>query len=409
VVVVVALVCLLAVISYRLLDSRKLLAGRITAAMGREVTIGAASLRPGLRPGLEVRDVVVAESTGSSVLRAARFDRLDLVFALWPLVWGEFRLIQIEVEGGRLALQPADAPPEAQEAASGGGWQLSVRKAVARNVEIAVHRGDAVYTTTLERLTWGMELERQIHEATIKGSFGAIGFDLSGQFDHRSEAIEGTGRVPVTLSGTLAGAEVSGSGAIEGALLSPAIELRLQAKAPSLRDFDRAAGRELPALGPVRGAGLLRLRDGVLGLTELDLVLGSRDEAWLEVTGHVGDLAKRLEYSLASHFGFHDVRVLPEALKKDVHKPVHVAPFPGRHQLGGHILYDIEILEGLGEERVLHTLIHPRQKPEVFFKGFQKERLFLVFSGILKIVHVDTVSGIKTQSDEFGHCQCHGA
>jgi AsmA protein len=342
---------LLAVTTYRLLDSRRLLAGSIAAALGREVRLGTASIRPGLRPGFEVRDVVLPDSGEGSTLRDARFDRLDLEFALWPLVWGELRLIEVEVEGGRVVLQVAARSSATTTSGSASNRQVSVTRATARNVEIVVDRGDALQATNLERVTWDQERERQVHTASIRGSFGAIDFDLSGELDHGARAAEGSGHVPVTLSGTLAGAEISGSGAIGGSIESPSIELRLRAEASSLRDLEGAAGRELPPLGPVRASGALLLRDGLLGLTDLDVLLGNRDEAWLELTGHVGDLAHRLEYSLVSDFGFTDVRVLGPL----VGSPPHIGPVAGRatvHNRSGRTSVSEFSLKG-GREGVL--------------------------------------------------------
>ena len=54
-------------------------------------------------------------------------------------------------------------------------------------------------------------------------------------------------------------------------------------------------------------------------------------------------------------------------------------------------------------------MIHCSQKFEMLLKGLKEEDFFVVSSGLLEVMHVYAIAGIKTQPDELGDCEHHGA
>ena len=63
----------------------------------------------------------------------------------------------------------------------------------------------------------------------------------------------------------------------------------------------------LPALGPVSASGKLVDRDGLLGVEQLQVQLGSREDTWAEVTGSIRDLVGLSGVELAAEFGASDL------------------------------------------------------------------------------------------------------
>ncbi len=93
VLVLLGIAALAIVATLQRVELRGVLARRLSAATGREVSIkGPVRLQLGLPLGLRFTDLAVGEPTEPSLLRSARVGRLDLVFALWPLLRGELDL-----------------------------------------------------------------------------------------------------------------------------------------------------------------------------------------------------------------------------------------------------------------------------------------------------------------------------
>ncbi len=84
------------------------------------------------------------------------------------------------------------------------------------------------------------------------------------------------------------------SGGFDDLRARDALDARLRIAAPALDALGRAAGLawELPPVGPVTLGARLRARAGSVGVDELDLDAGRRDQSWLSLRGSVRDLAK---------------------------------------------------------------------------------------------------------------------
>jgi hypothetical protein len=163
----------------------------------------------------------------------------------------------------------------------------------------------SVETASLRSLDDGREME-----ATARGLIDRIHFDLSGHYKPRPQPYDGAEGGAITLEGDIAGAHLSGQGSLTERNGTPSVDLRLNAEAPHLQIFTGVAERELPQLGPVHGSARLEIEGGAVGLSDLDIRIGDRQTAWLELTGHVQDLRKRQKFALESDFGVADVKAL---------------------------------------------------------------------------------------------------
>jgi hypothetical protein len=310
--VALGVAALLLVATSGLLELRGVLAARLSAATGREVTIaGTARLRPTLPPGLRVEGVAVGEPADGSWLRGARIGRLELVLALWPLVRGEVRVHGLELHDVALVLEAPAAQDEAAAPGKAGERRVLVKQARATDVAIELRRdgGRQVTLARIDRLELRSQEEGRVTEASAAGAVENVDFDLSVRREGaRAPATRDS--AAIELEGHVAGARITGQGSsrTEGGARSGT--LRLQAEAPHLEVFARAAQRELPRLGPVRATALLEMAEDRLGISDLDLRVGSEDTAWLHLTGYAKDLRSRRRFALRAEFGFDDVRSL---------------------------------------------------------------------------------------------------
>ena len=318
-------------VTLRLLGSRAMLATGLSRLTGREIHLeGPATLRPGLVPALRIEGVTVEPAEGSA-LHSARIGQLDLVFALWPLVRGDFEVHRLEIDDARVVVVPsaAEADAVARTISAEPSGHYSLQEADVRNLELEIRRdGDAEPTVArLARLRSrpaGRGAGRRA-ECRRKGR----GLRLRSPRPLRPEASPPPKR-PIRLpsrsrerSPVRASPPTDRSTSRRRAALS---SLRVRAEAPHLQVFSRLARRELPTVGPVHASGLVELRDETIGVSNLDLQIGSRDTAWLEMTGSVRDIAKQREFSLDASFGFDDVRVLAPL----VGDPPHIGRIVGK-------------------------------------------------------------------------------
>ncbi|MBW2269638.1 MAG: AsmA family protein [Deltaproteobacteria bacterium] len=312
-------------VTLRLLGSRGMLAMGLSGLTGREIHVeGPATLRPGLVPALRIEGVTVEPAEGSA-LHSARIGQLDLVFALWPLVRGDFEVHRLEIDDARVVVVPSAVEADTPAEPSG---RYSLKEADVRNLELEIRRGgDAEPTVArLARLSLGRPDEGLGVEVSAAGTVEDFDFDLRGRYARSGPASEASGPPSIEVEGTLAGARVSANGSLDLSPESRSLSLRVRAEAPHLQAFSRLAQLDLPTIGPVHASGLVELRGGTLGVSDLDLQIGSRDTAWLDVTGTVRDVAKQREFSLDASFGFDDVRLLAPLVRD----PPHIGRIVGK-------------------------------------------------------------------------------
>jgi hypothetical protein len=254
------------------LAGRWLVSAGLSAMAGRDVVVhGAARLRPGFPPRLVMHDVELTASSQGSVLDQARVARLEAAIELWPLLLGDVRIHHLLLRDARLSV------------GAGGDGPVAV----------------------IDELELRSRGEEGVVEAHAAGRLEHAGFTLDAR---RGEAVDG--RSSLSVAGEIAGAKVSGAGSVDASGSLPDLDLQIEAQAEHLAILASALQRELPELGPVSAKAHLKLHDGRLGLSDIDLRVGNRDEAWLELSGSVGDLSGRQHFALRADFGITDVHAL---------------------------------------------------------------------------------------------------
>lgn len=253
----------------------------LEAALGRAVTLGPITLRPGLRPRIVVADVAIANLPGGARPDFARIRRLELRLALLPLLSGRVEIEHLGITGADVLLErdaagrpnwvlgaatPGDAPP----AAHGSGMRLAIRALDIADSRIAVARARP-----------GVILIRDL-ALRQESPGGATRFD--GAFE-----VEGQ---PVTLSGKVGAWAGAAPPPLAATVEAPGITLRLAGQAPRSLDETgwaidleaRAAslatlgawlapGRALPMQGPLLARA--RLGPGADGIALSDLSLAA--------------------------------------------------------------------------------------------------------------------------------------
>jgi uncharacterized protein involved in outer membrane biogenesis len=300
-------------VTLHLVDLRGELAAHLSAATGRSVTLGGdVKLRLSLPPGLEVADVAAGPAEGSA-LRSVRVGRLGIVLRLWPMLWGEVDVHHFELEDGEIVIEPSAAAEGDAHPRSTEGKRRSplLKGAELRHVKVEVRRdGGQTTTVSIKQLTLESEDGAQVFEVSAAGAVEQIDFDLSGHYDASSPRAGAADGASIEVRGQIAGAKVSGSGSVGEPDGTRFVELRVQATAPSLHVFAQAAARDLPELGPVRASALLTLHGDTIGVSDLDLTVGDRQHAWLELTGYAHNVTEQRDFLLKADFGVADVRAL---------------------------------------------------------------------------------------------------
>jgi uncharacterized protein involved in outer membrane biogenesis len=107
-------------------------------------------------------------------------------------------------------------------------------------------------------------------------------------------------------------------------------QLDLQARDLKLIGELLALEVKLPAVGPVVGHARLRDRAGSVGIHELDLELGRREETWARIEGSVGDLARFERVRLEAELDASDLRHARPYLERE---PPEIGPLHGEASL----------------------------------------------------------------------------
>jgi hypothetical protein len=97
------------------------------------------------------------------------------------------------------------------------------------------------------------------------------------------------------------------------------IDVRAGLRARDIRVIADALGVEksLPPIGPVVATGRFRDHDGAVGLYDIDVRVGSRDEAWAELSGSVADVINMAGLEIEARFGAVDLRHARHFLERE--------------------------------------------------------------------------------------------
>jgi hypothetical protein len=291
------------------------IARALSAGLGREVRIeGDLGLRVGLFPRLTARDVSLAGGPDAPD-DLAQFERFEFVLDPWRLFFGTLLVRELRLEGGRLAIETGALEGGSPAPGDGAGSEptgsviaLRVQRARFERVEITTRNetcGSVVRTTVHDASVQGRGAGdgRTVHVAA-KGDVNGVGFDLEGEVGSLGAFVQPDGPVPLSLTGKVLGADVELEGEIERPALLRGVALDLSARAPSLETLAEAAGRELPPLGPVAlRAHIVDDSRGRLGTKTLEVRIGGRESAWLELDGTLEQLTCGLGVDMKASFG----------------------------------------------------------------------------------------------------------
>ncbi|MEO1193060.1 MAG: AsmA family protein [Pseudomonadota bacterium] len=313
--------------SYPVADLKALIERQVEEATGHKLEIaGDVSLDVSLTPALVMGKVTLDAAAGEAPL--ARIERLEVSLALIPLLSDEVAIERLLLVSPQIAL--------ARDAQGRGNWDSGSAQTAGGGDSLAfvfkdveVRDGQLVYqaapTTSPRRLEIsslqaGSSGPQQPLSGTLSGKADQVPFDLVFNLGSLEQMAADQG-FPVSLAGTIAGAEISLEAQHkQGAQVVG--EVKLSAK--DLASFSALAGQYLPAVGPLSldakvngSAGELQLQDLVLSLAGSDLkgeVTLQESDAGYRLDGSLRGERLRLDQILATTAGegTPDQRLIPD-------------------------------------------------------------------------------------------------
>jgi hypothetical protein len=314
---------------------REPVARRLSAALGTEVRLlGHLHLDLGLKPDLEAEHVTVAGLAG--VPELATIGRLELKFDLWRLLWGRLEIDELRLADVELLLE---SDPEGRHvlpiprgrgdtSTTSDGIQVQLDAARLENLSIRYRNASSgtAWRTAVQRLVLvGLDGDRGL-SVEAEGDGPAGPFRISAHLDPLSNLWNRTEPYGLFLTGSVLGAQVAAAGTVDVPLEAQGVEIGLSASFEDLTALSDWVGGDLFPLTPVKATARLSDAEGALGVTDLDVRIGSKEAAWARVSGSVKDLAKLRDLSLAARFGSADLGFLRTLLGR---KLPHIGPVRG--------------------------------------------------------------------------------
>lgn len=108
------------------------------------------------------------------------------------------------------------------------------------------------------------------------------------------------------------------TGRVDDLVAFRGVELAGDITLSELSVLDPLVGRELPALGPVKGTFRMDDRDGVLRADPLDFHIGSRETAWIDLTGHIDDVVHFRKLDLNADVSLQNLTDLAPLVGRDL-------------------------------------------------------------------------------------------
>jgi uncharacterized protein involved in outer membrane biogenesis len=161
---------------------------------------------------------------------------------------------------------------------------------------------------------------------TASGDVNGIAFELEGEGGSLGAFVQSDGPFPLQVSGKVLGADIELTGAIERPARLSGVALDLSARAPSLSALAEATGLELPPLGPVALRAHIDDARGRIGTENLEVRIGGRESAWLELDGTLRQLTCGLGVDLDARFGAAALHHLQPLVSE---RAPHVGPLSG--------------------------------------------------------------------------------
>ena len=352
-------------------EYRAPLARAVEDVTGRALALdGELRVEIGLRPGVSVSDVSLANAAWGTRPEMARLERVAFHLKLIPLLFSRIEVGHVELIGLDLLLEtseegirnwdfrreraaterpdevapepgtePSDVIPAEVIAATEAETGVALT-ALIRNVEIenaAVHYHDARSGETHEFVVDDLE-------ASMRSESAPFRFRVAAHYEQEPIALEGelagasgalAGRpIGIDIALETGGLSLDLEGGIERPLIPEGIDLTLRVEGETLASLAPLARRPLPDLGPYRlatrltgDATTLRAQDLAVALGELRL----EGEAGADIAGE----RPRLEATL--HSPKLDLVPIQTALASVEPPPVSAAP-PPRPAPGGRLL-----------------------------------------------------------------------
>jgi uncharacterized protein involved in outer membrane biogenesis len=293
VVVVVAMIA-----ASKALDSGRyqaFLAERVRAASGLELSFsGPTKLKLGLKPVLSFTGLALAAPKSAQPL--IYVDRIEARIALLPLLLRRLELEDAVLIRPLVRLASALPVPAALDLSGGGDRVPPTRLALGvLRVEDGVLMLPSGSTIAIRR---GRVLPDAVAGGPLTyqadGTWNAIPYELAGVAGSVAQ-LTGGKPFPVQAKGSLGGAGIVAKGQLANPREAKGLEVEVWAQGDELADVLKlvgfAPGGMVPAaIGPFKAQGKVVEAGGVVGLGDLDAVLGKRDGMLLAVKGAVRDL-----------------------------------------------------------------------------------------------------------------------
>jgi hypothetical protein len=267
------------------IDPRAIVEAQIADATGRDVTLEKLELDLGSVTEVRLTGLTVAgESADAPPM--AKLDTVDVAVEVWPLLSDRLRIPKLAVSGGTLHLTPA--------AMAGGGEGGGMRL-------------EHVDSVSIDNIAMTLVVQGQASEANVahlgatydaasgrtaldgKGTLGGAAFTLTGttaQFGQLGE--DQAGEIPIDVNLTLAEATATVKGALRP---GPALDAKVEAKAPELADLLRLLGIDVKQVGPVTATATLAGNADALAARDVVVALGGKGGiVESTVTGEVADI-----------------------------------------------------------------------------------------------------------------------
>ncbi len=314
-----------------------LIAERVKAATGRELTIaGGLGVELGFSPAILVDEVALANAPWGSRPDMLRVRRLELEVALFPLIFRDVRvkrlvlvqpdiLLETDARGvGNWSLGGAAPLPTSPGATPGETTAGLAGLAVER---VRIEKGRFTYrdgrTKRLTRLTLD-RLDLRARDATspltvdLAAAFNGKTFALTGTLGPLSELRAPSRPYPVKLSVKAGGTTVEVEGRIARPLEANGIDLQVRARGQELAEVARFADQRLPALGPFAVAARVTGTAQALSVSGIDASIGKAGQVLVKATGAVRDALNARGISLAVAVETRDPRSAAKQLAVDL-------------------------------------------------------------------------------------------
>ncbi|MDO8607185.1 MAG: AsmA family protein [Phaeospirillum sp.] len=285
------------------LDSKRyqaFLAEQVKATSGLILTFsGPTKLKLGLSPQVSFTGMALASRPEARPLLYV--DRIEAQVALLPLIFRELRIERLALFRPTLRLEALPRPAGVLDLASRADKVPTTRLALA---DIHIEDAAIAWRPAGSESDSGLSLvSARIQPETVdggpltlqaSGAWNGTAFELGGVIGSLHALASGK-PYPLQLKGTIDGAVVVARGAIADPLAAKGFDLELRAQGDELANPLRRigltlGGKPVAAAGPYKLSAKLSGAPGSLGLSDIDAVLGKRDNLLLGVKGAIKSL-----------------------------------------------------------------------------------------------------------------------